>query len=167
MRILGLDPGLRLTGYAVVDLRPHRMEPSLLDAGVIRLNAGVPIPSRLEELARELEDLIDELRPDTAAIEQLYAHYAHPRTAILMGHARGVLLLTAQRKGLAIHEFAANRVKQAVVGHGHASKTQVQRAVQSLFRLPKLPEPPDVADAMAIALCCAQHLVAGHSRWGS
>ncbi len=156
MRILGLDPGLRLTGYGLVRMRSVSVTPELVDAGVVRLDTRAPIASRLEELERELVSLIEELKPDTAAVETLYAHYAHPRTAILMGHARGVILLVAQRKGLAIHEFAANRIKQAVAGHGHASKVQMQRAVQSLFRLARPPEPPDVADALAVALCCAQ-----------
>lgn len=159
MKILGLDPGLRLTGYAVVDFptlgRSHR----LIDAGVIRLDAKKPIPSRLVELEAELESILEEHHPDAVAIEQLYAHYAHPRTAILMGHARGVLMLAAQRRQMPIHEFAANRVKQAVAGHGHADKHQIQRAVQSLFNLPELPEPPDVADAIAIAVCCWQQLL--------
>ncbi|MFI5380956.1 MAG: crossover junction endodeoxyribonuclease RuvC [Tepidisphaerales bacterium] len=157
MRILGLDPGLRLTGYGLVQVRTVSAKPELVDAGVIRLDTKSSIAARLDELERELVSLIDELKPDTAAVETLYAHYAHPRTAILMGHARGVLLLVAQRKGLAINEFAANRIKQAISGHGHASKVQMQRAVQSLFRLARLPEPPDVADALAVALCCAQH----------
>src|SRR5438477_12394884 len=100
MRILGIDPGLRLTGYGVVDLHPTTLRPALVDAGIIRLNAAASIPQRLEELAREVASLIEEMHPDSAAIEQLYAHYAHPRTAILMGHARGVLLLVAQRAGL-------------------------------------------------------------------
>jgi crossover junction endodeoxyribonuclease RuvC len=92
------------------------------------------------------------------AVEQLYSHYAHPRTAILMGHARGVILLVARKRGLRLEQFPANRVKQSVTGHGHASKVQMQRAIQSLWNLPEPPEPPDVADALAIALCCGFHV---------
>ena len=155
MKILGIDPGLKLTGYGVIDCASPR--PALLDAGVIRLNAKADLPARLAELEEELAALFEEHHPDICAVEQLYAHYKHPRTAILMGHARGVILLVAQRHGVAIQQFAANRIKQSVVGHGHAQKGQVQRAIQLMWNLPTLPEPPDVADALAIALCCGRY----------
>ncbi len=154
MRILGIDPGLLLTGYGAIDYLPRH--PRLIDGGVIRLTARAPLADRLVELARELDSILDEHRPAVCAIEQLYAHYAHPRTAILMGHARGVILLAAARHGARIEEFSANRVKQAVTGHGHAGKMSVQRAIQSLWKLPRPPSPPDVADALAVALCCGQ-----------
>ena len=156
MRILGIDPGLKITGYGVIDYRPVR--PVLVDGGVLRLQAKTPLADRLVELETELEALLDEHKPDVVAVELLYAHYAHPRTAILMGHARGVILLAARRRGLRLEQFAANRIKQSVTGHGHASKVQMQRAIQSLWGLPAPPEPPDVADALAIALCCGFHL---------
>src|SRR3954467_9938832 len=123
MRILGIDPGLQITGYGVIDYAP--MKPKLIDAGVIRLRAKTPIHDRLVELEAELESLIAEHTPDICAVEQLYSHYAHPRTAILMGHARGVILLVAARHGVRIEQFAANRIKQSVSGHGHASKQQM------------------------------------------
>lgn len=156
MRILGIDPGLRITGYGVIDYHPVR--PQLRDGGVIRLDDSCPIPGRLAELERELEAVIEEHRPEICAVEQLYSHYGHPRTAILMAHARGTILLVAHRRGLRIEEFAANRVKQSVSGHGHASKSQMQRAIQSVWNLQAPPEPPDVADALAIALCCGRAL---------
>jgi crossover junction endodeoxyribonuclease RuvC len=156
VRILGIDPGLQLTGYGVIDWRAVR--PLLVDGGVIRLSAKTPIADRLVELETELESLITEHKPDVCAVEQLYAHYAHPRTAILMGHARGVILLVARRHGVALEQFAANRVKKSLTGHGHASKIQIQRAVQSQWNLPKPPEPPDVADALAVAFCCGMSL---------
>ena len=154
MRILGIDPGLRLTGYGVIDYTPLR--PILVDAGVIRLAEKTSIASRLVELETELLLLFEEHRPDICAVEQLYAHYKHPRTAILMGHARGVILLVAARRGVRTEEFAANRIKQSVVGHGHAGKSQVQKAIQMLWNLKDPPEPPDVADALAVALCCGR-----------
>src|SRR4051812_10904147 len=156
MRILGIVPGLRITGYGVIDYKSLR--PALIDAGVIRLKVKTPIPDRLAELERELDSLFDEHKPDICAVEQLYSHYAHPRTAILMGHARGVILLIAARRGVRIEQFAANRIKQSVTGHGHASKVQIQRAIQVRWNLNKLPEPPDVADALAIALCCGDQI---------
>ncbi len=154
MRILGIDPGLQLTGYGVIDAAPGK--PKLVDAGVIRLKAKTSIADRLVELERELDELIEEHEPDVCAVEQLYSHYAHPRTAILMGHARGVILLVAARRGVSVEEFAANRIKQSLTGFGHAGKGQMQRTIQSYWNLPKLPEPPDVADALAVALCCAR-----------
>jgi crossover junction endodeoxyribonuclease RuvC len=156
MRILGLDPGLRLTGYGVVDYHPLR--PRLVDGGVIRLRERAPMPQRLVELEADLVSLFEQHKPQVCAVEQLYAHYAHPRTAILMGHARGVILLVAQRFDVRIEQFGANRIKQATTGHGHASKEQMQRAVQGMFSLPTLPEPPDVADAIAIALCAGRFI---------
>ena len=161
MRILGIDPGLKLTGYGVLDwtapehpLRP----PALVDAGVIRLAAKDPMPARLLELECELDQLFEEFRPQVCAVETLYAHYAHPRTAILMGHARGVILLVAARHGAQIEQFTANRIKQSVTGYGHASKEQMQLAIQSQWNLPEPPEPPDVADALAVALCCGAQI---------
>lgn len=156
MRILGIDPGLRITGYGVVDCAGPKTH--LVDGGVIRLQPRASLPERLVELERELDALIQEQRPDVVAVEQLYSHYAHPRTAVLMGHARGVIVLVAARRGLRYEQFAANRIKQAVAGHGHASKVQMQRAIQSLWNLPAPPEPPDVADALAAAVCCARYL---------
>jgi len=156
MRILGIDPGLKITGYGVIDYQPLR--PKLIDGGVIRLNAKSSLTDRLVELESELDSLLSEHQPQVCAVEQLYAHYAHPRTAILMGHARGVIMLAAAKRGVSIEQFPANRIKQSVTGHGHASKVQMQRAIQSQWNLPKPPEPADVADALAVALCCGMHL---------
>jgi len=156
MRIIGIDPGLQLTGYGVIDYKPVR--PALVDGGVIRLKVKTPVADRLVELEAELDSLFAEHNPDACAVEQLYSNYAHPRTAILMGHARGVILLVARRRGVGVHEFAANRIKQSLTGHGHASKPQMQRAVQHIWNLQEPPEPPDVADALAVALCCGQHV---------
>ncbi|MEM6315746.1 MAG: crossover junction endodeoxyribonuclease RuvC [Planctomycetota bacterium] len=154
MRILGIDPGTRLTGYGVIDFHPAN--PALVDAGVIRLDADADIARRLVELERELAELIAEHRPDVCAVEQLYAHYNHPRTSIVMGHARGVILLCAARANVHVRELSPNRVKQSLIGHGHASKDQMQAAVQAQWNLPEPPEPPDVADALAVALCCGR-----------
>src|SRR5215217_2524456 len=154
MRIIGVDPGLQITGYGVIDYKPLR--PALIDGGVIRLKVKTSIPDRLVELETELDSLFDEHKPDLCAVEQLYSNYAHPRTAILMGHARGVIMLVARRRGVGVEEFAANRIKQSLTGHGHASKQQMQRAIQHQWNLPAPPEPPDVADALAIALRCGQ-----------
>jgi crossover junction endodeoxyribonuclease RuvC len=157
-RILGIDPGLRLTGYALVTLAPGDLEPSLTEAGVIRLDPKLTLEQRLVQLQQDLIQTIDELCPTHLAVEKLYAHYKHPRTAILMAHARGVILLVAQQRALEIAHLPATAVKKAVTGYGHASKEQVQRAVQTQCRLPQPPSPPDVADAIAIALTHARRL---------
>lgn len=151
MKVLGIDPGLQLCGYGVVEFRGPT--PKLLDGGVFRFNPKRSIAKRLVELERELTALIEEVKPGRCAVEKLYSHYAHPTTAILMGHARGVILLCAERAGVDLVELPASRVKKNLTGQGHASKMQMQRSVQGLFKLQDLPEPPDVADAIAIALC--------------
>ncbi len=152
MRILGIDPGLRLTGYGAVDLKIGSIEPTLVEAGVIKLNSKNSLEDRLLQLHKELLALIEQLKPNAMAVENLYAHYKHPRTAILMGHARGVILLCAKQHDLSIAHLPATEVKKSITGYGHASKEQIQHAIQSQLHLAQLPEPPDVADALAIAL---------------
>jgi crossover junction endodeoxyribonuclease RuvC len=161
MRILGIDPGLNITGYGCVDLvdgsQPFH-EPELVEAGVLRLDSKQPMAYRLAQLHHDLGDVIDELKPQRMVVEQLYSHYRHARTSILMGHARGVVLLAGQLRGVEVDELAATEVKKAVTGNGHASKQQVQIAVMEQCGLRELPEPPDVADAIAIALCAARRM---------
>lgn len=156
MRILGIDPGLRISGYACVELRPGAAEPSLVEAGVIRLKAKDPVVARLRALHEELGAILDELRPARVAVEEVFAHVAHVRTAIVMGHGRGVVLLAAALRDLEVDEFAPAEIKKALTGRGQASKPQMQRAVMHQFSLRALPEPPDVADAIAIAACAAR-----------
>ena len=158
VRLLGIDPGLRLTGYAVVDAGAGRWDPELVEAGVIRLDASASVERRLVQLRDDLRSVLDELRPERAAVETLFAHVKHPRTAILMGHARGVILMEIAGAGLPIDQLTATAVKKSLTGGGHASKGQVQRAVQSQLGLAEPPEPPDVADAIAIALCAGRRL---------
>ena len=150
VRILGIDPGLNITGYGVLEVTPHG--PRLVEAGVIR-GRGRSLEGRLLELHDGVTDVIRTLCPTVFAIEQLYSHYERPRTAILMGHARGVLCLAATQAGLPIRHFAATQVKKTLTGNGRAAKAQMQRAVAREFNLLAAPDPPDVADAIAIALC--------------
>ena len=157
-RVLGIDPGLRLTGYGVVDLHDGEIEPRLVEGGVIRLDAKRSMEDRLVQLRDDLQELISELKPARVAVEKLYAHYAHPRTAILMGHARGVILLCAASAGLPVESLAATEIKKSLTGHGHATKRQMQLSVQAQCGLAEPPSPPDVADAIAIALCHARRL---------
>ena len=158
LRVMGIDPGLRLTGYAAVDLPASAMEPRLVEAGVIRLTVKTSMEARLKQLHDELSELMDSLKPARLAVEKLYAHYKHPRTAILMGHARGVILLCATERKVEIEHLPSTEVKKAMTGYGHASKEQMQRAVQAQCGLKEPPSPPDVADAIAIALTSARRL---------
>ncbi len=162
--ILGIDPGLVRTGYGLISCGTNLR---VIDAGVINLESKTPIAERLVELERELDSIFSEHEASSpiqvCAVEQLYAHYGHPRTAILMGHARGVILLVAQRRGVRLVELSANRVKQSLTGHGHASKSQMQHGVMTTFGLAAIPEPPDVADALAIALCAYRDALPGGS----
>ena len=152
--VIGIDPGLRRTGYAILTPdRLHYERSRLVEAGVIRLNVKASLPDRLVELTGELEALLAAHRPGLLACEELYAHYRHPRTAILMGHARGVILACAAQHGILVRPVPATQAKKMLTGAGHASKAQMQRAVQATLGLPVLPEPSDVADAIAIALC--------------
>ena len=150
-RVLGIDPGLNITGYAVVEF--GRSGPAIVEAGAIRTNPKATMGERITQIHADLAEILAEFKVDLVAVEQLYAHYKHPRTAILMGHARGAVLLAAQQAGVSVRNLAATKVKKNLTGNGHASKLQVQRAIASICNLTALPEPPDVADAIAIAMC--------------
>jgi crossover junction endodeoxyribonuclease RuvC len=154
LRILGIDPGLQVTGYAV--LEAAAAGPRVCEAGIIRTTEGrspADMAERLRSLYNGIVEVITQFRPQVAVVEQLYAHYEHPRTAILMAHARGVLFLAAGQHGLPVVSYNATRIKKTITGHGRASKEQVQRTMQRELGLDRLPEPPDVADALAAALC--------------
>ncbi len=153
LRILGVDPGLGVTGYAVLGVRSGSPEPILLDGGVLRTNERAPLEERLGELHRDLSHIIANHHPDTMAVENIYSHYNHPRTSITMAHARGVIFLAASQAGISVKSYAATEIKKSLVGVGRASKEQVQRMVQQRLALPELPEPPDLADAIAAAYC--------------
>ena len=163
MRVLGIDPGTNITGFACVDTDPANPMtlPTLVEAGVFRLKGDregpstASISSRLAELDADLRDLLERLAPDAVAVEALFAHYKHPATAITMGHARGVILLAIRRAACDLVELRPNEVKKALTGHGHASKHQVQQAVMHAYDLPEPPTPEDMADAIAIATCAA------------
>ena len=150
--VLGVDPGLGTTGYGVLHLR--RGSPRLLEAGVIRCDRKKTLEQRLLELHGGIQEVLH-AHPgiQAMAMEQIYSHYDRPRTAILMGHARGVLCLAASQSSLAVYSYLPTRVKKALTGNGRAPKSQVQYAVQQQLGLSTVPEPPDVADALAVALC--------------
>jgi len=159
MRILGVDPGLNVTGYGVIEIPKNfslgSSEIKLLEAGIIHTRQSSGVAERLTKIYESLLEVVCELGPDVLVIEKLYAHYKHPATAILMGHARGVVCLLSGVKRVPLANMASTHVKKSVTGQGHAAKLQVQRMVQHYLGLKNIPEPPDVADALAIAISYA------------
>jgi crossover junction endodeoxyribonuclease RuvC len=150
MRILGIDPGLNKTGYGVLEISGR--QPRLIEAGIVRGKDRGPIAERVAEIHSGVVEIIESLRPGVMAIEELYSHYDRPRTAILMGHARGVICLAAAQADMTVAHYAATQIKNTLTGSGRAPKVQMQLAIQRELDLPKLPAPPDVADALAVAL---------------
>ncbi len=150
MRVVGIDPGLTATGYGVVEQTGNRMTP--LTWGVIRSNEET-LAGRLGEIHLKLRDLITEQKPDLVAVEEIFLA-KNPRSALLLGHARGVALLAAGLYGYPVREYPANSVKQAVAGRGGASKKQVEYMVFRLLGLSEQKMLPDASDALAVAICC-------------
>jgi crossover junction endodeoxyribonuclease RuvC len=151
LRILGIDPGLNITGYGVLEADGGRLR--LCEAGVIRGKSRGSLAKRLVEIHEGVADVIAGLKPNVMALEELYSHYQRPRTAILMGHARGVICLAAAQAQIPIKHYAATQIKRILTGSGRAPKSQMQHAIQRELALSAPPEPPDVADALAAALC--------------
>ncbi len=161
MKVIGIDPGLQVSGYAIMVQGQGSQQQSLriVDAGVIRVSPKPALSERLVQIYHDIDDILTEHNVDFMAVEQLYAHYRHPRTAILMGHARGMFLLAAARHNLDVLDFSATRIKKSLTGNGHASKEQMQLAIQMQLELAELPKPADVADALAIAMCCINDIL--------
>jgi crossover junction endodeoxyribonuclease RuvC len=152
MIIFGVDPGTAVTGYAVIETDGRRHRP--LDFGCIRPPRGQPAHARYLALFEGLDRLLGAHRPDALAVETQFVS-KNPRSALTLGMARGMAILAAARRRIAIHEYAPSQAKRAVVGNGSASKAQVQQMVQRLLSLPHPPAPEDAADALAVALCHA------------
>jgi len=148
-RVVGFDPGLNVTGYGVVEC--HGAAVRLVEAGVIR-SKGDTLEDRLLTIHSGVREVIEACRPTSLAIEQVFSHTRFPKTAILLGHARGVICLAGVQAGLAVHHYLPNRVKGTLTGSGHAGKEQMQSAVQRELCLAARPEPADAADALAVAL---------------
>ena len=149
--VLGLDPGLNITGYGLIDV--SKSQPELVEAGILRSKKSDDLPIRLATLYKGLVDVLQSAQPGVVAIEELYSHYDRPTTSILTGHARGVLCLATAQYDLPLYHYAATQVKKTLTGNGRAPKQQVQMAVARQLHLNDIPEPPDVADALAIAMC--------------
>jgi crossover junction endodeoxyribonuclease RuvC len=150
MIVLGIDPGTALTGYGVVRGDGTRA-PVLVECGVVRTKARNPLPSRLLEIFDGICELLERHHPDAIAVEGVF-YARNVRTTVVLGHARGVVLLAAEQRGVPIHEFSPAEIKKAVAGRGAATKEQVQFMVARLLRLKSAPEPGDAADGVAAAL---------------
>jgi crossover junction endodeoxyribonuclease RuvC len=150
--VLGIDPGTANTGYGVVR-GGGAAQPVLVECGVIRTRSRDPLPARLREIYEGVGELIERHKPDALSVEDVF-YSRNVRTTVVLGHARGVILLAAEQHGLAVNEFAPAEIKKAVVGTGSATKEQVQFMITRLLRLKTVPQPNDAADGVAAALAC-------------
>jgi crossover junction endodeoxyribonuclease RuvC len=148
--VLGIDPGLSRCGYGLVERAGSRL--TARAGGVVTTDTAAPLPERLHLLFTELRALVAEMQPDAVVVERVFFQ-TNVRTAMATGQAGGVALVVAAEAGCAVAQYTSNEVKQAVVGFGSASKEQVQNMVAALLELPARPSPPDVADALALAVC--------------
>ncbi len=156
--ILGIDPGTRITGYGIIAIDPH---PKPLDFGCICPPPKLPLEMRYKILFDSLEKLVEKYNPTAIAVESQFV-LKNAQSAIKLGMAKGMALLIAAKYNIPIQEFAPKKAKLAVVGHGSASKWQVQKMIQSILQLPTLPEPEDAADALALALCYSNQIKEPH-----
>ncbi|MCX5713027.1 MAG: crossover junction endodeoxyribonuclease RuvC [Candidatus Omnitrophica bacterium] len=150
MRILGIDPALAVTGYGAIESNKNGV--FLQEAGVIKTSAKDSMPVRLEKIFQAVDGLLLETKPQVVVLEKIYSHYGHPTTSYILGHARGVISLACAKRKIEVAEYAATRVKKAIVGKGLASKGQIQRMIQSIFNIKELPRYNDVTDALALAV---------------
>lgn len=150
LRVLGIDPGLRVTGYGAIEAGTKQCR--LIEAGVVAPDPSGTLEERLHALHRGISEVVAATAPHAIVIEELFSAYKNPLTAVLMGHARGVLCLAAAQGGVAVQTLGHSRVKRALTGSGAAKKEQVRSMVIHMLGLTRVPEPPDVSDALALAL---------------
>jgi crossover junction endodeoxyribonuclease RuvC len=151
MRILGIDPGTRITGYGIIDVEGNRLRH--VDNGIVKTRSTDPLPIRLKAIYDGLTVVLEEFSPEAVAIEQVFLA-KNPKAALTLGHARGTAVIASVNLNLEVHEYSALQVKSAVVGYGHAAKQQVQQMVKALLNLPEVAQ-EDAADALAVAICHA------------
>jgi len=147
---MGIDPALSITGFGVIDETINGL--SLVDGGVVKTESKCRLPERLEVIYKDILRIVKDLEPDCIILEKLYAHYRHPTTAYILGQARGVICLISAQAHLPLFEYAATRIKKAIVGQGLASKIQIQRMVMGILGLTQLPKYQDITDALALAI---------------
>ncbi len=151
MRILGIDPGTRITGYGIIAVEGNRLRH--VDNGIVKTRSSDPLPLRLKAIYDGLTVVLKEFSPEAVAIEQVFLA-KNPKAALTLGHARGTAVIASVNLNLEVHEYSALQVKSAVVGYGHAAKQQVQHMVKTLLNLPEVAQ-EDAADALAVAICHA------------
>lgn len=154
MKILGIDPGLRITGYGLIECKDSKIK--LLEAGVIKPKEKDTLENRLSKIYGNLDDIVTEYKPEVMVIEKLYTHYQHPTTACLLGHVRGVIYLLCAKRSLRLAEHSVKRIRKAVIGSGAASKMQTQGMVAHILKVDAGKLTPDASDALALALGYAQ-----------
>lgn len=152
MRILGIDPGVAIVGYGVIEYNKNQFK--VIDYGKITTPAHTPLPKRLKLVYDGMTQLVETFKPDVVAMEELFFN-TNVTTAIAVGHARGVLVLGAENAGVPVSEYTPLQIKQAVTGYGRADKNQVQQMVKMFLNLTEVPKPDDTADALAVAICHA------------
>ncbi|RCX17508.1 Holliday junction endonuclease RuvC [Anaerobacterium chartisolvens] len=152
MVIMGIDPGFAITGYGVVKYEGNKF--SVIDYGAVTTQSSMKLPDRLLVLSDRLGELIERYKPGAVSIEELFFN-KNIKTALTVGHGRGVAVLAAARSGVEVFEYTPLQVKQAVAGYGRAEKSQMQQMVKIILNLPSIPKPDDVADALAVAVCHA------------
>jgi crossover junction endodeoxyribonuclease RuvC len=151
MIIIGIDPGLHITGYGVMESSGPGCR--ILEAGIINTKRNNAFETKLGEIFREIGKLIVQFKPDYIAVEELYSHYTHPKTAIIMGHARGMVFLQAAQNQIPVISYASTRIKKSLTGNGRATKMQMQKMIRSTLKIKQELYSPDTADALAVALC--------------
>ena len=150
MLILGVDPGIAILGYGLVKYEANRF--TVIDYGAITTDSGINMSARLTIIYDRLVDIIERHNPDAFAVEELFFN-KNIKTALTVGHARGVAVLAGSKSGVQVYEYTPLQVKQAVVGYGRADKNQMQQMVKVILNLGEIPKPDDVADALAVAIC--------------
>ncbi|MFC1703637.1 crossover junction endodeoxyribonuclease RuvC [Candidatus Omnitrophota bacterium] len=150
MKILGVDPGLRYTGYGLIEEKSGVVK--LIEAGFVATDSRRTIETRLKRIYKALQDLVCSCRPDVLVLEKLYSHYRHPTTACLLGHVRGAICLLAAQENIKLIEYGSTRIKKSMLGRGHATKSQIQHMVQMTLNLQSKKIRDDITDALALAL---------------
>ncbi|MBN2365830.1 MAG: crossover junction endodeoxyribonuclease RuvC [Calditrichaeota bacterium] len=150
MKILGIDPGLSITGYGVIDTTGNN--PHFLTYGVIKKNPKASFPENLLSIYQEIKNIVSSCQPDACAIENIFYHQ-NKKTAIIMGHVRGVAIVAAAERKIPVFEYSPREIKLSIVGQGGASKTQVQSMIKNILQMKEIPFSEDASDALAVAVC--------------
>lgn len=158
MRILGIDPGLNITGYGVVDAQ-NKNEIVLIEAGVVRTSQNDTLPQRLLQIYSQVLEIMEEFKPQALILENLYSHYKYPAKVIPLAHVRGIMCLLCGQKNIPLYNYSATRVKKALIGKGRATKEQIKKMVAKSFNVSDSVKYADATDALALVLVhCRLHI---------